>query len=143
MSDTAMSPALKFYNNNKEKILAYKKQYYQDLHKVESSLKGFQIIGLPRRESNKLLKKAYNTPPSQIHINVTNQYGHNTSLILDSFYCRFEKFNGIIDVEAKFRSYYSPDEFLNIDTVSPLDYDTILETHILYLFIKYPLIEKN
>ena len=143
MEEPKISFAMKFYNNNKDKILAYKKQYYQDLHKVELSLKGFQIFGLSRRESNRLLKKAYHTPPSHIYINVTNQRSENATIQLGSFFCRFEKFNGILEVEAKFRNYYSPNEFVEVNTISPADYDKILETHELHLFIKYPLIEKN
>jgi len=101
MSDTTISPASKFYNNNKDKILAYKKQYYQEKNKGKLFLKHFKITGLSKRDSNNIIKHAYDNNLLSFEIeNTNNEFDYETeSHDLDSI---MEKYNikGILNCES-------------------------------------------
>lgn len=56
---TELSSQSKFYKSNRDKILLYKKQFYKEKNKDLIFLKNFQINGLSRRDSNNLIRNAY------------------------------------------------------------------------------------
>jgi uncharacterized membrane protein len=140
--EVSMNSAAKHYYANKDAILQYKKQYYQEKNKMYIFLKQFQIIGISRRNSNKLLKKAYNS--QNFYVNVTDQYGNNETKEFGSIKCS-HMINGIIQVEACFKNIVGDIIIEDINTISSDDYDDIFNNgnHILYLTIKYPIIRKE
>lgn len=126
MEEPKMSFAMKFYNNNKDKILAYKKQYYQEKNKEKLFLKHFKINGLSKRDSNNTLKLAYRWNLIVIHI---EKYPANT--IYDYDTCSIKEFiekydiNGCLCCEAGI--YKDKDGLEGSIINSTWTYDNILE----------------
>lgn len=123
--ETTISSHAKFYNNNKDKILAYKKQYYQNKHKEEIILKHFKINVLSKRVSNNVLKYAFRN--NLIVINIENDNANND---YDCHTYTFKEFidkydiNGILSCEAGiFKDGGMDGELILSDT----PYDSILE----------------
>jgi hypothetical protein len=58
---TPLRSHIKFYNENRDKILAYKKEFYANKSgkKTFDYLRNVQIIGMTKHESNKKIKDAY------------------------------------------------------------------------------------
>lgn len=61
MTEQKIPSHMKFYNENRDKILAYKKEFYakKSGKKVFDYLRNVQIIGMRKLESNKKIKDAY------------------------------------------------------------------------------------
>jgi hypothetical protein len=61
MTEQKIPSHMKFYNENRDKILAYKKEFYakKSGKKVFDYLRNVQIIGMKKLESNKKIKDAY------------------------------------------------------------------------------------
>lgn len=136
---STISSQSKFYQTNKDKVLAYKKQYYQEKNKSVIALKQFQIIGLLRSNSNKILKKAYEN--GNFYITATNQFGQTETIPYCSYLCSYYKSNGILDVEAYIKNPIT-ETITNILDIN--DYDNLFDGYnTLYLTIKYPIIKKE
>lgn len=54
-----MSRQKEYYEKNKSKVLAYKKEHYKKKHENYQYIKMFKIIGLKQYTSNKLIKTAF------------------------------------------------------------------------------------
>jgi hypothetical protein len=61
MTEPKIPSHIKFYNENREKILAYKKEFYANKSgkKTFDYLRNVQIVGMTKHESNKKIKDAY------------------------------------------------------------------------------------
>jgi hypothetical protein len=57
--EVAMNSATKHYYANKDAILQYKKQYYQEKNRKLIFLRKLHINGMSKRDSNKVLQLAY------------------------------------------------------------------------------------
>lgn len=64
---------MKYYENNKDKVLAYKKQQYQIRQDIHIALKNIHIEGLSKRESDKVIKTTLETG-NRIRIKFLDKY---------------------------------------------------------------------
>jgi hypothetical protein len=70
--EVTMNSAAKHYYANKEAILQYKKQYYQQKNYKTIFLRKLHIQGMSKRDSNKVLQLAYDLNKIEFEVDSSN-----------------------------------------------------------------------
>lgn len=83
MTDIQYTPAAKYYHNNRDKVLEYKKQFYKNKTYRFQSVKKVQIKGLSKLESRKYLKEKITQ--NELGIIIVTDNGETKELCYDEF----------------------------------------------------------
>lgn len=141
------TPQANFYKANKDKVLSYKKQYYQEKNKAYIALKKFCINEFSKRDSDIIIKSAIdNFNPKYNNFNISFM---NNIYNLEEFINKYD-----IDNNIKVEAYLASGDIEGtqhilsylvsevIERLQRVDDENTPLFH-LYLYIKLPLIEKN
>lgn len=126
----------KFYKANKDKVLSYKKQYYQEKNKAYIAFKKFHINGFSKRDSDKIIKNAIDNKKIYFIFNDNDTEKYNLEDFINIFDIRYDcKVNGYIENDSG--GYNCND--INIDECI----NCISTNHELVLSIFLPVIKKS
>ena len=142
---STISSQSKFYQTNKDKVLAYKKQYYQKKNKAYIALKKLHIQNISKRESDKIIKTAIDN--NNINIRVLGDY-YELDEFIDNYNIHKNLLvtgivsNRILDLDANLDSYTHSitTDFLKVDDIITHIKDT--QKYSFSLILEFPISKK-